>query len=301
MSGYKKFIDEKTILLGEDRKKNMKYIQLDKKKKVTDVTASIDKVVTVLRKNQSENAKMLGEEFLSLDFEVKKLSIKRDAVKETLKEFTKDFFDAEDEIYTRIIKTSEISIQLSKVSNKPSLKVDPFLEEVYNLIPGMKTQIEALKQKYTEVTSVAARLAVEPIAPNEVEESFKDTISDIGNKIKKVAGFFLKSIRNWGRDYDTKLNDIYLEFRKMVKENRANTITEASLAPNILKDFEQRAEAERQAGGFVEINYGLPSVSITLSDGSDYFFQEHEADDLLGEVPTNIADEDYLLAVAQGW
>lgn len=38
-----------------------------------------------------------------------------------------------------------------------------------------------------------------------------------------------------------------------------------------------------------------------MSDGSEYFFQGEEASDLLDEVPDNLAPEDYILAVAQGW
>jgi len=78
-------------------------------------------------------------------------------------------------------------------------------------------------------------------------------------------------------------------------------IIESSLPPNMVRDYERRAKAERRGGGHVEIDTRFSTVSVTLSDGSEYFFQEGEADDLLDEVPDNIAPEDYILAVAQGW
>lgn len=69
----------------------------------------------------------------------------------------------------------------------------------------------------------------------------------------------------------------------------------------LVKQYEERAEAEREAGGSIEINSGLPYIDITMSDGSVYTFQEHEADELLNEVPDNISAEDYILAQAQNW
>lgn len=67
------------------------------------------------------------------------------------------------------------------------------------------------------------------------------------------------------------------------------------------QQYEERAAAEREAGSTIEINYGLPYVSIRLSGGGEYFFQEHQADDLLATVPEWVAAEDYLLAQAQDW
>lgn len=73
------------------------------------------------------------------------------------------------------------------------------------------------------------------------------------------------------------------------------------LRKSIRQDIERRAEAERNAGGSIEINYGLPYVAIDMSDGSEYFCQEEDATRLLSEVPPNVSAEDYLLASAQSW
>lgn len=67
------------------------------------------------------------------------------------------------------------------------------------------------------------------------------------------------------------------------------------------KQYVARADAEREAGGSIEINEGFSYVSIALSDGSMYFFQGEEAEELLGEVPEWIYAEDYILAQAQTW
>ena len=69
------------------------------------------------------------------------------------------------------------------------------------------------------------------------------------------------------------------------------------------EQVEYYAQCEREAGGKVEINsmYMLPYVAINMSDGTEYFFQEHEATELLEEIPEDIEDEDFLLWLAQRW
>lgn len=72
------------------------------------------------------------------------------------------------------------------------------------------------------------------------------------------------------------------------------------------QQIERCAQAERDAGATIEINTGLPYVAITMSNGDEYFFQEHEADELLDEHNAS-ADkfdttvEDSILHSAQGW
>lgn len=69
----------------------------------------------------------------------------------------------------------------------------------------------------------------------------------------------------------------------------------------IAKQIKNIADAERKGGGTVEINSRLPSVSVTNSNGDEYFFQGDEAEDLLDEVPHNVNPEDYILYVSTGW
>lgn len=74
-----------------------------------------------------------------------------------------------------------------------------------------------------------------------------------------------------------------------------------ALSEELLKDYQERAAAEREAGGSIEVNHRLPYVGLTLSDGAEYYFQGEAAEKLLAEVPENIDDEDFILAVAQNW
>ena len=69
----------------------------------------------------------------------------------------------------------------------------------------------------------------------------------------------------------------------------------------LVDQLEEQANAERDAGGEVEIGAGQMYVAVTLSDGAEYFFQDDEASQLLDEVPDNINAEDWILASAQSW
>lgn len=76
---------------------------------------------------------------------------------------------------------------------------------------------------------------------------------------------------------------------------------EARMAPMVKASLEKSARIEKSRGGSVEINYKLPTVSVTLGNGDNFFFQGDEASDLLEEIPENMSEEDYLLGTAIGW
>ncbi len=70
--------------------------------------------------------------------------------------------------------------------------------------------------------------------------------------------------------------------------------------------IEQSAKAEMAAGASIEINYGLPYVALTMSDGSEYFFQGQEASELIDEHEASSSKfdttiEQSILHSAQGW
>lgn len=69
----------------------------------------------------------------------------------------------------------------------------------------------------------------------------------------------------------------------------------------LVKQYEQRAQAEREDGGSCHINTSIPTISIRMANGETWFFQEHEATALLDSVPDNLSPEDFIRASAQNW
>lgn len=78
-----------------------------------------------------------------------------------------------------------------------------------------------------------------------------------------------------------------------------------AIEKRISNDYKLRAEAERQAGGRIEVNTSLPYIAIDGSDGLTYFFQGEEAENLIEEYESvewlECSLEEYLLAISQNW
>lgn len=64
---------------------------------------------------------------------------------------------------------------------------------------------------------------------------------------------------------------------------------------------ENIADAEREAGTVVKIDYTLPSIEISREGEVVYYFQEHEASELLETVPAGLKVEDYFLFAQSSW
>jgi hypothetical protein len=130
-----------------------------------------------------------------------------------------------------------------------------------------------------------------------VDEAIKKGVDNIF--IKGVDSIFVKTTK---KPFGCVVNIPYFPHNVHVYMNKYGRLESKEIMLNsMVKDYEFRAKCEREAGGKIEINSGLPYVAITMSDGGEYFFQGEEASDLLDDVPDNINEEDFILAIAQGW
>jgi hypothetical protein len=87
---------------------------------------------------------------------------------------------------------------------------------------------------------------------------------------------------------------------------KADYLEPLSSEASTVLDYKRRAHEERKAGGECEVNNSMSCVSITMSDGSEYFFQGEEAENLIKEYEDiewlwACDIEDYFLSIAQGW
>jgi hypothetical protein len=87
--------------------------------------------------------------------------------------------------------------------------------------------------------------------------------------------------------------------------NQGDYLVPLSNEVKISFDYKMRAKAERAAGGKCEVNVSLPYVSLKMSDGSEYYCQGEEAEDMITEYRDlewlSCSIEDYFLAIAQNW
>lgn len=69
----------------------------------------------------------------------------------------------------------------------------------------------------------------------------------------------------------------------------------------LVDQYQKRAQAERDAGTTIEINRIMGYIAVAFESGEEYLFDGSETDELLGQVPSNIGAEDFILAQAQNW
>lgn len=125
---------------------------------------------------------------------------------------------------------------------------------------------------------------------DDLKDAVAEAVKDDGLTLKKLLNDRKRGVESfrsptaWARLGP--FSDFFIEF---------------NIPSSLVRQYEKRAKSERAAGGVCKINSRLPSVAVELSDGSEYFFQGEEAEELLAEVPDNITQEDYILATAQNW
>lgn len=69
----------------------------------------------------------------------------------------------------------------------------------------------------------------------------------------------------------------------------------------LIKDMAEASEAFYKHGGKIEINWGLPYIRILQTDGEEWFFQEHEAQQLIDEIDGDFIPEHYFIWTSREW
>lgn len=95
---------------------------------------------------------------------------------------------------------------------------------------------------------------------------------------------------------DDEKDEMYNEVYAYIEVSESNVIPEWLCTQLI-----ERYNAEISAGATIKINSHIPYVAVTMSDNSEYFFQGEEAEELLNSVPENINEDEFIIAIAQGW
>ncbi len=187
--------------LGHGRQEDLEYIE----KKIKGV---VDRVTIELAGSQAGVFTKLGRRYEQLEAALVRLQQRRETMNVDLKSRMVEFFDAEDEVLTRVLKTSKIALTLGKMEKRtppPKFNSKEFLKEVYTLademsdiIPDLSERISQLEQKYTEIgepkeVSPKLRIKVNP------DESLREDHGD-----------------DW-EEFDMRLQDIYDRMDQLVR------------------------------------------------------------------------------------
>ena len=199
----KKIADLVLDLLTEARRSDLPYTE--KKSK-----GAIDKVTVALSGNESGKFTKLAKRFKELKEKTDELSKATDKLNAEIKEEAIEFFDAADEIYTRIVETCSMTILIGKrqpdsIEKTEKVNYEQIIKDITALVPGLKDKIDEIIEANTQVEE-KLKVAKAPQLRVDLKEDF--SIDAILKFARSIGRKLLSSIKTWGRSYDKKVADL---------------------------------------------------------------------------------------------
>lgn len=193
------------IFITEARDAELEY---EEKKKA----GEIDRIVVELSGKKSEIATKLAKEFKDVKELEEKLKEKKNELNLKATDHVISFFDAADEVYTRVVETVSVVLTVSKqvqttIPETKTFDFDGFYSELLTVVPDLKDKLELLVKTYTTITpEVSVPADKKPSLRVKLkEDSFSEKLSEKLKELgSKVFNFFIR----WGYEYDRKLEKI---------------------------------------------------------------------------------------------
>lgn len=211
----------------------------DKKKTYheKEVKGKVEAIIVKLEGAESARYTKMANRYKEIDAALKKLQDERNDMNDAIKkDIVENYFDAADEIYTRVIETVSLTAQLAKTPKaSPKVDNDAVVDELLKLMPQLKEQIEGLQKQFTSIPKPKAGAL--SIKTNE------GVIADVWGKIKKKSAEYYNSVMSWAKGYDAKLAKIkdMMKPSRQVQETVAKTRALAMLAAKMQADKKQIA------------------------------------------------------------
>jgi hypothetical protein len=190
--------------LLEERRKDLEY-----KNKMA--KGAIDRVIVELEGAESGIFTKLAHRYFRLDKALKAMEVAHKELNAQIKEKTEAFFDAEDIVLTRVIKTVSFTMTLSKfvkgTEKKKTVDYEKICAELIKLIPAeLEARVKEITDLYTTEKlendkSPALRVKDDRPGVNEnLQEGLKEWIMR--------AKAYVKSFTAWAKRYDVKLENL---------------------------------------------------------------------------------------------
>jgi hypothetical protein len=128
---------------------------------------------------------------------IEQLEERKNELNAETKKAVESYFDAEDEVFTRVVETVSMTATLSKLA-QPTPKVDyeKVVDELLKLMPELTDKVNELKKAATTMSKPKS-----PMLSVKVNEG-ADGLLD---KLKSYAKRLYNSVKSWGKMYDRKL------------------------------------------------------------------------------------------------
>jgi len=176
---------------------NVSYDTERKKGEITKVTAN-------LKGNIGEKYIELGKKISRMKTLKKDITMLESEIKQEGRESIRDLFKAGDEIFTRVVETTNFTLQLNKTPGPTEVvKYAEVLKELESqLTPELIKVLENIKAKFTSIIQKEAALTYDI-----KNENFNLTES-MWDRLKDFCTLYLSKIQNWGEKYDDKLQNL---------------------------------------------------------------------------------------------
>jgi len=252
-------------MIAGSRKPNLEYNE----KKVKGV---LDRVTVELAGKNSEITTKLAKKYKEIDNLEKQLSALRETFNLDAKQHILQYFNAEDEVLTRVVNTASLTLTLSKrvVKSEEVVDFEGFYKQLLVLLPEIEDKLKILKSTYTKIEKKETSPKLTVKIPD-TNESINEAIGDFWSKVTSFGNQLLKVFTAWGSQYDSKLDALKDQASKFLvgeslemteadenlgvyfKKNKRNGKIIAEPFRNANKSFLSRNNT-RTAGGAYEMH-----------------------------------------------
>jgi hypothetical protein len=288
--------DLEPAMIAGGRKSNLNYTE----KKVKNV---LDRVTLELTGKNSEITTKLAKRYKHIDDLEKQLKTLRDSFNLDAKQHILQYFDAEDEVLTRVIETASMTLTLSKKTSeeKETIQFEGFYKELLGLLPELEDKLKILLDKYTKIETVerSPSLRVKLGGANEAagDNGFWSKITSLGNSLLKV-------FKVWGKQYDKKLEFLKQKMGEFaVGESNEhpcyadNPLAEDALNRAIVETKNYEIIPETRHGMFLKNKNSHKGIFFRMGDENQLKFSDdyHKAMDYIESHKMDVEDANEVL------
>ena len=195
----------------------------------------------MVRPPASEICTKLAKKYKELNDLTTQLTQMKEAFNLDAKQHILQYFNAEDEVLTRVVKTVSLTLTLSKktVRRTETTNLEGFYQELLILLPELADKLKVLRDKYTKIENVETSPGLRVKLPGDVEESINEATTGIWAKIEDFGNRLLKIFKVWGKQYDHKLETLKQKVESFaVGESLAQSLDVPLKEESFRPDFE---------------------------------------------------------------
>lgn len=166
------------------------------------VKGKLDKVILNLSNQKASAFTKLVAPYAELKKRVDELTEQQKELNAKIKEAAEDLFDATDVVYTKVVETASLTVNISKKTTDEKVTIDyeAVVLKLMEMVPELSVQIEKLIAAHTTISENTKSPAMR-VSIKENSLSWIKPIADFARKIKS-------KIMQWSSKYGSELEEL---------------------------------------------------------------------------------------------